>query len=116
MDAYPFVFGHIQIDVLDPDSELLDETEAPGPDCWPWQRRPQRDHHVDGRPAIDQVGFELALTDDLDHGPAGETGRPVLRHLGPGVILGEPLLADEHPQLSLLGMVAMGRSGHGSGS
>jgi hypothetical protein len=46
----------------------------------------------DGRPAVHQAGFELALACHLDHGAAGQPDGPVLRHLGPGVILGEPLL------------------------
>src|SRR5580704_17599189 len=89
---------------------------TPTPNCWmrpklppdspPGQRRPQGDDHVDGRPAIGQTRFELALADYLDHNPAGKTGGPVLRHLGPGLILGEPLLADEHPQRSLRRAVA----------
>ncbi|HEX9518926.1 MAG TPA: hypothetical protein VF940_22460 [Streptosporangiaceae bacterium] len=33
-----------------------------------------------GRPATDQARFELALPDHLDHGAAGKTGGPVLRH------------------------------------
>jgi hypothetical protein len=85
-DPYPLVGGRIQVDVVDPDSELLDEAEAPGPDGAPGQRRPQRDDHVNGRPAIAQTRFELALADHLDHGAADETGGPVPRHLGPGVI------------------------------
>ena len=31
-DPYPFGGGRIKVDVVDPDSELLDETEAAGPD------------------------------------------------------------------------------------
>jgi len=80
-DPHPFVGGRIKVDVVDPDSELLDEAEAPGPDSPPGQRRPQRDDHVDGRAAIDQTPFELALADHLNHGSAHKTGRPVLRHL-----------------------------------
>ena len=80
-DPHPFVGGRIKVDVVDPDSELLDEAEAPGPDSPPGQRRPQRDHHVDGRAAIDQTPFELALADHLNHGTAHKTGRPVIRHL-----------------------------------
>ena len=89
-----------------PHSELLDEAEAPAPYSPPGQPRPHGDDHVDGRPAIGQTRFELALADYLDHDPAGKTGGPVLRHLGPGLILGEPLLADEHPQRSLRRAVA----------
>lgn len=111
-DPYPFVGGRIKVDVVDPDSELLDEAEAPRPYCPLGQRRPQRDDHVDGRPATEQARFELALPDDLDDGTAGKGVRPVLWHLGPGVVLGEPVLADEHPQRSLVGLVS--RGGHGS--
>jgi len=113
-NPHPFVGGRIKVDVVDPDSELLDEAEAPGPDGPPGQRRPQRDDHVDGRPATDQTLFELALADHLDHGAVGKPGGPVLRHLGPGVILGEPLLADEHPQRPFLRMVSMSGGGHGT--
>ena len=80
-DPHPFVGGRIKVDVVDPHSELLDEAEAPRPDGPPGQRRPHRDDHVDGRPAIDQPRFESALPDDLDHGAIGDVGRPVLRHL-----------------------------------
>jgi hypothetical protein len=111
-DPYPFAGGRIKVDVVDPDSELLDEAEAPGPDSAPGQRRPHRDDYIDGRPAIDQTRFELALADHLDHGAADKTGGPVLRHLGPSVILGEPLLADEHPQRPFVGVVSMGGGGH----
>jgi hypothetical protein len=52
-DPHSFVSGHVKVDVVDPDPELLDEAEAPRPDGPPGQRRPQRDDHVDGRPAID---------------------------------------------------------------
>jgi hypothetical protein len=104
-DPHPFVGGRIKVDVVDPDSELLDEAEAPGPDGPSGQRRPQRDDHVDGRSAVDQTRFELALADDLDHGAADKIAGPVLRHLGPSVILGEPLLADEHPQRPFVGVV-----------
>ena len=107
-DPHPFVGGRFKVDVVDPDSKLLDEAEAPRPDRPPGQRRPERDDHVDGRPAIGQTRFELALPDDLDHGAAGKAGRPVLRHLGPGVILGEPLLADQHPQRPLVGLASTG--------
>ena len=96
-DPHPYVGVRIKVDVVDPDSELLDQAEAPGPDGPPGQRRPQRDDHVDGRPATDQTRFELALADHLDHGASDKIGGPVLRHLGPSAILGEPLLADEHP-------------------
>ncbi len=34
-DPHPFVSGRIKVDVVDPDSELLDEAEAPGPDGRP---------------------------------------------------------------------------------
>jgi hypothetical protein len=98
-DPHHFVGGRTKVDVVDTDPELLDEAEAPGPDRPSRQRRPERDDHVDLRPAADQARFELALPDDLDHDSLGNGGRPVLRHLGPGVVLGEPLLAD-NPQLS----------------
>lgn len=111
-DPHPFVGGRIKVDVVDPDSELLDEAEAPSPNGPPGQRRPHRDDYVDDWPAIDQTRFELALADHLDHGAAHKTGGPVLRHLGPSVILGEPLLADEHPQRPFVGVVSMDRSGH----
>jgi hypothetical protein len=110
-DPHPFIGGRIKVDVVDPDSELLDEAEAPGPDGPPRQRGPQGDDHVDGRPAIGQTGFELPRADHLDHGAAGQAGGPVPRHLGPGVILGEPLPADEHPQRTLVRLVPMARDG-----
>ena len=103
----------MNVDVVDPDCEL-DEAEAPGPKGPPGQRRPQRDDHVDGRPATDQARFELALPDHLDHGAAGKAGGPVLRLLGPGVILREPLLADQHPHRPLRWVVSMGGGGHGT--
>ena len=93
-DPHPLVGRRIKVDVVDPDSELLDKAEAPGPDGPPGQRRPQRNDHVDGRPATDQTRFELALAEYLDHDAAGQASGPVLRHLRPSVILGEPLLAD----------------------
>ena len=37
-DPHPFVGGRIKVDVVDPDSELLDEAEAPGPYGLPGQR------------------------------------------------------------------------------
>ena len=76
-----------KVDVVDPDSELLDEAEAARADCPPGQLRPQWDDHVDGRAAIDQARFELALPDDLDYETPGKAGRPVLRHLGPSAVL-----------------------------
>jgi hypothetical protein len=112
-DPHPFVGGRVKVDVVDPHSELLDEAKAPGPDGPPGQGRPQRNDHVDGRPAIDQTRFEPALARHLDHDAAGKTGRPVLRHLRPGVILGKPLLADEHPHQPLPKVVPIGRGGHG---
>ena len=75
---HPFIGGRVKIDVVDPHSELLDEAEAPAPDSPPGQRRPHGDDHVDGRPAIGQTRFELALADRLDHDPAGKARGPVL--------------------------------------
>jgi len=109
--AAPFVGSRVKVDVVDPDSELLDEAEAPGPDGPSWQRGPQRDDHVNGRPAIGQTGFKLPLADHLDHGAASKAGGPVFRHLRPGVVLGEPLLADEHPQRPLVGLAPMAGDG-----
>ena len=34
-DPHPFVGGRIQIDVVDPDSKLLDEAKAPDPNSPP---------------------------------------------------------------------------------
>ena len=87
------------------------EVVARRPDGPPGHRRPERHDHVDGRPAIDQARFELALPDDLDHDAAGKAGRAVLRHLGPSVVLGELLLAGEHPQRPLVGLVSRGGQG-----
>ncbi len=70
-DPHPFVGGHFKVDVVDANSKLLDEAEAPRPDRPPGQRRPERDDYVDGRPVISQTRFELALPDDFDHGAAG---------------------------------------------
>ena len=55
---HPCAGGCVKVDVVDPDSELLDEPEAPRPDSPAGQRRPHRDDHVNGRPAIDQPRFE----------------------------------------------------------
>jgi hypothetical protein len=110
---HTFVRGRVKVHVVDPDSELLDEAEVPRPDRRPGQQRPERDDHVDGRPPIDQARFELTLPDDLDHEAAGKAGGPELQHVGPGVVLGEPLLSDEHPERPLVGV--MSRSNHGSG-
>ena len=111
-DPHPFVGGRLQIDVVDANSKLLDEAEAPCPDGPPGQRRPERDDDVDGRPGVGQPRFKLALSDDFNHGTAGKAGRPVLRHFGPGVILGEPLLTDQHPKRPGVRLVSTG--GHAS--
>jgi hypothetical protein len=91
-------------------------------DQWPVGRMGLRREHVEakagevpgysgGRPAVGQTGFELALADHIDHGAAGQDGGPVPWHFGPGVILGEPLLADEHAQRTLVGLVPVARNG-----
>jgi hypothetical protein len=110
-DPHPFVGGRIKVDVVDPDSELLDEAEHPGQDGPPRQGRPQRDDDVHVRPTIDQALFELALADDLDHDSARKAGKPVLRHLRPSVVLGEPLLSGKHLQCPVVELVS--RGGHG---
>ena len=113
-DPHPFVGGRFKVDVVDANSKLLNEAEAPRSDGLPGQRRPERDDDVDGRPAVSQTRFELALPDDFDYGAARNAGRPVLRHLGPGVILGEPLLTDQHsqrPRVALLSRAVTAAAG-----
>jgi hypothetical protein len=80
-DPHPFAGGRIKVDVVDPDSELLDEPEAPRPDSPAAQWRSHRDDHVNGRPGINQPRFEPALADDLDHNAISNAGRPVQGHL-----------------------------------
>ena len=106
-DPHPGGGGRVQVDVVDSDSELLDEPEAPRPDSRAGQRRPHRDDHVHGRPAIDQPRFEPCPTTSITARSA-TPGRPVLRHLRPGVVLGEPLLADKHPQGPLVWAAPLG--------
>jgi hypothetical protein len=51
-----------------------------------WAHGPKHGVVDEGRLAGLITRFELALADHLHHGAADETGGPVPRHLGPGVI------------------------------
>ena len=105
-DPHPFVGGRVKVDVVDAGSELLDEAEAPRPIARPGSGdQSETTTSTGGPPSSKRPSSWPWPTTSITKRPARLEGR-VLRHLGPGVVLGEPLFADEHPQRPPMGLVS----------